>query len=106
MDFVKETVETIKKQFGWKSACVMIGVKSATYGEDEGNPWLSFAFKAKAVNKANLCRITYLVGLDLYRMEFLRVWGSSVKKIESFDGIYCDQLQELFEEKTRLYLHL
>lgn len=106
MDFVKETVDTIMEQFGYNRACVMIGIKQAVRGETDGNPWLSFDFKAKAFNKANRCRITYVVALDLYRMEFFRVWGSSIKDVKSFDHVFCDQLQSLFEQETKLYLHL
>jgi len=60
--------------------------------------------KFKGSTKANYVRIT-VNGADLYIVEFFRVRGTSVKLISEFNDMYCDQLQDLFEEQTGLYTH-
>lgn len=68
-------------------------------------PALHIRFKAKATNTANWF-IIKLNGMDTYDVSFIRVWGSKRKVIKEYPGIYCDQLREIFEKDTGLYLHL
>ena len=62
----KEIATTIYKQIGGGRAKVMIGMYAQGYStDDDGNPYLSFRFKAG--RKANYCKIT-LTPLDTYDM--------------------------------------
>ena len=105
----QEIAQTIYAQFGGRKAAVMIGMNAMGFGTDEnGNAYLSFKFKAG--RKANYCKIT-LNAMDTYDMEIQKVsfgvkQGLKCKTIASYEGIYCDQLQELFEGATGLYLKL
>lgn len=80
---------------------MMIGAKNFVRDENKNNVMFSFAAKAK--NKANKCRIT-LNSMDLYDVEFFNIRGANFKTISSFKNIYNDQLKELFESETGLYL--
>lgn len=102
----KETVLVIMEQFNWSIAATFIGGEKAMYySTEEGNPVFSFAFKAKAKNKANRCEIIYERRTDLYTMKFFRVWGKKRTDIETVECVFCDQLQDVFETKTGLFLH-
>lgn len=59
--------------------------------------------KGLARDSINVVRIT-LTPSDEYDMEFLRLRGTTMKEVRSYRGVYCDQLVELFEEATGLYL--
>lgn len=62
-------------------------------------------FKFKGSRKFNTCRVI-LDPSDTYTVEFGQYRPSKLDyvKKEEFDGIYCDQLVELFESTTGLYL--
>lgn len=79
----------------------MVGMKDATY--DTKNQWISFKFKGSP--KANYVKIT-LNGKDLYDVQFLKIWGLKFKEVAVFNDVYNDQLIELFEKTTGLYLTL
>lgn len=71
---------------------------------------LLFRFKAKTHINANAIRIS-LNGMDLYNVEFLRVkslnsQNPDIKVVESFGDVYAEDLPELFENTTGLYLTL
>lgn len=104
----KQVAEEIYRQIGGGRASVMIGMYGQGYGTDEeGNPYLSFSFKAGRV--ANACRIT-LNSKDLYDMVVEkisnRMTGIHRKLVASYEGVYGDQLKKLFEGATGLYLSL
>ncbi len=50
--------------------------------------------------QSNYLRIT-LSPMDTYTMEFIRV-GKSIKHIDTFENVYCDQLQAIFTSTTGL----
>jgi hypothetical protein len=81
----------------------MIGAHS--FVQDTENYNVMFAFKAKAANKANKCRIT-LNAMDTYDVEFFALRGVNCKVISKHEGIYNDMLKSLFEKETGLYLSL
>lgn len=62
------------------------------------------AFRFKGTNHSNYIEIT-LNGLDLYDIKFKKIWGNQVKTIQIFENIYCDQLIDIFESTTNLFLH-
>ncbi len=70
----------------------------------DGNT-LRIRFKMRAANKANLFKIT-LNSMDTYDLEFGRVHGMKYRIIKEYNGIYADQLQEIFRQDTCLALNL
>lgn len=75
-----------------------------------------FTFPQRKRSLPNCVRIT-LNATDTYDVEFARFTNGRLDKktfefiepknvtINKYEGIYCDQLVELFEENTQLYLH-
>lgn len=92
----------ILKQFGGKRFTFMVGAKDFFINDD------MLQFKIGR-NSAAINRVS--VGLradDTYYLKFSRVWWSN-KDFENketvkreFEGVYCDQLAELFRETTGL----
>ena len=64
----------------------------------------SVVFKFSGSRKFNYCRIVYNYGMDLYEMQFIKVWNNKSKE-EVLENVYCDMLVEIFENKTKLFLH-
>lgn len=66
---------------------------------------LSFRIPGKGLAKDSINLITVkLTPMDEYIMTFSRIRGATVKEIQKYEGVYCDQLVELFEQTTGLYL--
>lgn len=80
---------------------VMIGAKDFVAVENG----VRFRFTAKNKISANLCTIT-LNGKDLYDIKFERMHGYKISTKKELNDIYNDQLTELFEKTTGLYLSL
>lgn len=86
---------------------IMINAKDFVKGEDEnGNPFLMFRHMKSEKNKANKFKITYDVALDLYNIEFWRVWGAKATLIKELNGVYVDMIHGLFRDETGLALSL
>lgn len=66
---------------------------------------LRIKFPNRAAGMPNMVTIT-LRDDDTYKMEFHRLRGSKVTLTDGFSGVYCDQLQPLFEDATGLYVSL
>ena len=66
---------------------------------------VTFRWSGKSKNKTNFLKIT-LNGSDLYDIEFGRLHAMKFTVIETFENIFCDQLVQIFEEQTGLYLTL
>lgn len=103
--------ETILRQLGGNRFIVMTG--SYNFMADKNS--LTMALR-KNQSKANRLKIT-LTGMDDYTVEFYKystahitrngTWKDSEHKtIKKIDGIYCDQLEDIFENVTGLYTHL
>lgn len=64
---------------------------------------------AKNGSRANRLHIT-LDADDTYTMHFFRYTASftnaKITEVKTFRGVYCDQLQELFTDVTKLYTRL
>jgi len=91
---------TIKAQLP-RTLAVMIGVKQFVGGPN----FLQFGFKAKASNKANVCKIS-LNGNDLYDVEFFKCRKFDVAPVGNYSDIYAEALGELFSRATGLALSL
>ncbi len=96
----REIAATILKQLGGNKFIAMTGAKELAFGEGT----LSFKIGRNS-SKANNIRIT-LKGDDTYKMEFIQFRKMEFKTIKEHDGIYNDQLQELFTAFTGLYTSL
>jgi len=64
---------------------------------------LGIKFAANAKKGANYCTIT-LSPKDTYDVKFFKLQGLVSTELSSFEDTYCDQLVELFENATGLYL--
>jgi hypothetical protein len=67
---------------------------------DHGNG-LSFKFKGSKV--ANYMKVT-LTPLDTYNVEIGKIWGQKYTVKKELEGVYFDQLVNIFEDTTKLYL--
>lgn len=92
--------QTILQQLGGRHFAMMTGSKNFIAGKN------SLSFKlARNPSKANYCRIT-LNGLDLYDMEFIKIFKGDMKTIIKEESIYDNMLQPLFTKTTKLYTSL
>lgn len=96
----KQVAEIIIQQMGGfgRLKC-MVG---ADYFVANGND-VSFKFKGSKV--ANYIKIK-LNEMDLYDIEFGKIWGYNYKIVKEVNGVYNDQLISIFEDTTKLYLSL
>jgi hypothetical protein len=98
----KQIAETIFQQLGGNKIATMIGMKNRTY-DDSG---AMFRFSAKAMNKSNYCKIEYNYGSDDYTMIFGKIYGNDYKVIDTIEGLYAEDLEKVFGEKTGLATRL
>lgn len=68
----------------------------------EGDGGLQFTFSGS--KKANVCRIAYDAGRDLYTFELGKFSNLTYTRTFIIEGVYWDLLAELFEKHTGLYL--
>jgi len=88
---------TIFAQLGGNRFLAMTGVKNLV----NGGAYLQFDLPRGVSNKATKCRIT-LTDCDTYRVAFYK-WDRKnfdMVLISEMDGIYFDQLREIFERET------
>ena len=95
-----EIAKTILHQLGGNRFLVMTGSKNLIAGKDSISMKLT-----KNKSGANYLRIT-LNAMDTYKMEFISIRSAKMTAKKTFEGIYNDQLQELFTEATGLYTRL
>ena len=96
-----EVANTIYRQLGGDRLKLMIGCNRLVAHKDG----LGFGWPSRQPSRGNYCRVT-LLPTDTYRVEFMSVRGTTVKTVRTFEDIYCDQLMDIFEEQTGLYLTL
>lgn len=117
----QQIAQTILAQLGGNKFIAMTGAKdfialneqAAQPANDEhGCPacparvgGLSFKIGRFSGVKTTHVRIS-LTALDLYTVEFLSIRGYKMKTVATVEGIYCDQLREVFTEKTGLQTSL
>lgn len=119
--YAEQVAKTIIQQFGGNRAFQMIGLNSCTYGTskdddsilpsgNEGDVYVDIRFKAKAAKvkgkSPNGFRIIYDEGLDVYTVVFYRIHGMNVTSLKVLEHVYCDMIQDIFENTTKLYLSL
>lgn len=91
---------TILEQLGGKLFAVMTGVKKA-FGTNNS---LQFTLP-RIVNGINHVKIE-LTPQDDYKVIFAKNSKHNFVVVKTLDGIYADQLQEIFTETTGLYTTL
>lgn len=94
--------KTILQQMGGPGRlAAMLGVKHFAWLPNG----VQFKWPNKERAKGNAVRIT-LRPDDTYDMEFITVSGTSMKPVKKYEGVYNDQLIELFEKWTGWYLSI
>lgn len=110
----------IARQLGGSRRLAMMAGAKDFFSLGEGEDYrggLQFALKPCKFKKSGINKIRiYLNFSDTYTVEFLKVTVPGVRKGKFHDGsvktvckvsdIYCDQLMDLFEEQTGLFLTL
>jgi hypothetical protein len=98
----KTIAATILEQLGGRKFIAMTGAKNML---NHGNA-LSLRLPSRfATDGINYVKVT-LTHMDDYTLEFGKVRGMNYKLLKSIDGVYCDQLQEIFTATTGLDTHL
>lgn len=93
-----QVANTILQQIGGNRFIAMTGAKNFVGGSN----FLAFALpRGFAKNKANKVRIT-LTPADLYKVEFFSMYRLDIRTIKEVDGLYADQLQDVFTAETGL----
>ena len=132
-EHVENIARTIFNQLGGNAGMGFVrvtGTKDFMRGEDaKHRPFLQFKLPSLTQYlpdqkvRPNICRVTLDEGSDCYVMEFVRFTPDHLKYFKTDDGkiaikvmpqkcettyinetVYCDQLQQVFEEKTNLLL--
>lgn len=107
-----EIAKIILEQLGGKRFSLMTGSKNYLVGDiSETNPneWLRMDLTRNS-SGANKLKIT-LMGDDTYKMQFYKQTIKNytevvISKEQTFEGVYCDQLQKIFTQVTGLYTRL
>lgn len=103
---------TMLNQLGGKRFIAMTGSKNFLFADvTETNPkvWLRMDLTKNAAG-VNRLKIYYNPD-DTYTMEFYKQvitkdFEVKISKTQTFENIYCDQLQEIFTQVTGLYTSL
>ena len=101
-----QTAETIFQQLGGKRKLTfMVGANNFQFHNRPEVEQVDASFKFKMCRTANLVKVTYHRCPDVYTVKFFKLGKVSIKEVSKFENIYFDQLIELFEKETGLYLH-
>lgn len=100
MNNAAQIAGTIKQQLGGGRFAVMTGAKNFSYSEDG-----SLNFHIPRTKNIRAVKVT-LDADDTYTMTFMSIHKYNVKTVAEVSGVYCDQLQSVFTEKTGLYTRL
>ena len=95
---ITSIAKEILNQMGGPRIGAFIGTKT-WIACDNG---LSFRFKGS--KKYNMCKIA-LNSMDTYDITFYRFYGVKLTRREEINDVFCDQLVEIFERTTNLFLH-
>lgn len=111
-EYTQQITSVILEQLGGRVFIAMTGAKDFVYsGINENNPniWLGMTIGSN-VKQINRFRVSYKEGPDYYELYFCRQimtkTGVKMTREKTIDGVYCDQLRDIFEEETGLYTSL
>lgn len=93
---------TILEQLGGRRFQVMTGAKQFVGGKDCLGFLLPSGFASNGINMV----VVRLTAADDYTITFSRTRGLTTKVIYEADGVYGDQLQDVFCEHTGLFTSL
>lgn len=96
-----QVTQTIFNQMGGWQFANLVGTKAIGSQGDT----LLVRFTGKAKSRINLLKVT-LSPDDTYAVEFCRASKAGTVTVKEYNGVYCDQLKDLFEETTGLYVSL
>lgn len=97
----REIAETIRMQLGGRQFALLTGAKNFGYSDSD----LSFGIGANP-NGITHVKVEYDRGNDAYNMYFYRLRKLELKIITEYHGVGAEQLQDLFESATGLYVTL
>lgn len=92
--------KTILQQLGSGRFEVMVNASSIVYEPDR------LTFRIMRNSKAVSAVSVILQPNDTYTMQFIRIRIRTVSVLNEVDGLYADQLQEVFTRYTGLLTHL
>ena len=95
--------DTILQQLGgWGVLRAMLGARRAMRDD------CSVQFDIQGCKKINRIKIEYVKNDDTYHVKFFRYVSATadLKIMSDYEGIYCDQLVNLIEDETQLFLSL
>lgn len=98
-----EVATTILNQLGGQRFVAMVGAKDMGYSSNS----ISMKIMRNA-KKVTHVTITYDHAKDLYNIKFSN-WNArkfDFTTLKEIEGVYCDQLKEIFESNTGLYTSL
>jgi hypothetical protein len=95
-----DVTKTIIQQMGGGRLKMMLGANLIRITNGLGIKWPN-----KQRSKGNYVEVV-LRGDDTYDMTFYNLSVRGKKKVKAFNGVYADQLVELFEKQTGWYLRL
>ena len=107
-----QVAKEILRQLGGSKFTVMTGSSKFLFAditETNKNYWLRMNL---ASNKAKVNRLKIILnGDDTYTMKFYRQTIRNhtdvvITNEHTYDGVYCDMLQDVFTDVTGLYTHL
>lgn len=97
-----QVAQTILNQLGGIGKLrLMVGMNQAVVSEN------SVKFSFKGSKKSNMCKITLLPS-DTYLVQFYKFTKKNLSfdTVNEYNDIYSDQLVEIFETSTGLFLSL
>lgn len=97
----REIADTIIAQLGGRQFIMLTGSKN--FGFDEKG--LSFRVGTNEKRVTHV-KIDYDGGADAYDVYFYSLRGTDLRVVAEHHGIFSDQLQDLFENATGLYVTL
>lgn len=84
---------------------MMLGAHSFVKGcFDNDNPGIQFKFPT--ANKINCCQLTLDMQSDLYHVKFMQITGLKVTCRGIYADVYVENVRDIFESSTGLYLSL
>lgn len=115
----KQVAGTILQQLGGRRFMMMTGTKPKYCGDENGLSYVMLQL-ARNASGAKYLKITLDV-MEVYTMEFIKekrtkdtensfpgytAWNIDFVTVKEITGVYCDQLESIFEQTTELYTRL
>lgn len=99
---MNETIKTMLEQINYQRTFMMLGTRKWAYSNDDN--WIRFTvdYDNSCDAKCKSVRIWYNEGSDTYTVQGLT---KTIIK-EEHENVYCDQLLDIIEEVTGMYVTL